>query len=224
MASSKVSGTDRRDRKPDRPAAPEQSRVRIVVAAESVFAERGFAGGTLREVAARAGVPLSLITYHFSGKLGLYRAVFEARLPEIAQQRLAGLALADLEQDPDRRLELSIKALLVPMLGLRATEDGRRFAVLLAREIADPSSRGRGVAQELMRPVTSGFFSRLEAVLPAGDRPSALWAYGAMIGAMLYVMGGGGRMPEATDGVVDPDDVRTATEQLSAIALAGFRR
>ncbi len=205
------------------PAAPEGSRKRIVAAAERVFAERGFDAGTLRQVAAAAGVPLSLITYHFADKLGLYRAVFEARLPEIAQQRLAGLALADLEQDPERRLELIVKALLAPMLGLRATEDGRRFAVLLAREIADPSSPARGVAQELIRPVTSGFFARLQA-LPGSDQPSALWAYGAMIGAMLYIMGGGGRMREATDGIVDPDDVQTATRELAAIALAGFRR
>ena len=152
-----------------RPAAPEGSRKRIVAAAESVFAERGFDAGTLRQVAAEAGVPLSLITYHFADKLGLYRAVFEARLPEIAQQRLAGLALADLEHDPDHRLELIVKALLAPMLGLRATANGRRFAVLLAREIADPSSLARGVAQELIRPVTIGFFARLKAALPDGD-------------------------------------------------------
>ena len=45
-----------------------------------------------------------------------------------------------------------------------------------------------------------------------------------MIGAMLYLMGGGGRMREATDGAVDPDDVQTATQELASIALASFRR
>ncbi len=208
----------------NRPGSDDPSRTRMIAAAENVFSERGFDAGTLREVATEAGVPLSLITYHFADKLGLYRAVFEARVPRIVEQRLSGLALADLEPDPARRLDLIVKALLVPMLGLRATETGRSFAVLLAREIADPSSRRRGIVQELMRPVTGAFLSRLEGALPGADASSALWAYGAMIGAMLYMLAGGGRMSEATEGVVDPDDVKVCTGQLVAIALAGFRR
>lgn len=137
---------------------------------------------------------------------------------------MAGLALADLEPDPERRLDLMVKALLVPMLGLRATENGRLFATLLAREVNDRSSTQRGIVQELMRPVTSAFLTRLKTVLPAADERASLWAYGSMIGAMLYMLAGGGRMREATNGQVDPDDVRACTDQLVSIALAGFRR
>ncbi|MGI4748534.1 MAG: TetR/AcrR family transcriptional regulator [Janthinobacterium lividum] len=199
-------------------------RLRIVTAAESVFSERGYDAGTLREIASRAGVPLSLITYHYADKLGLYRAIFEARVPQIVQQRLAGLALADLETDPERRLDLIVKALLVPMLGLRATKDGRMFATLLAREVADPSSIQRGVVQGFMRPVTSAFLGRLKEALPTADETAVLWAYGSMIGAMLYMLAGGGSMKDVTNGSVDPDDVRACTDHLVGIALAGFRR
>jgi AcrR family transcriptional regulator len=205
-------------------ASVDDSHTRILKAAEHVFSERGFDAGTLREVAALGEVPLSLITYHFGDKLGLYRGVFTARVPEIVQQRLAGLALADLESDPSRRLELIVKALLVPMLGLRASASGRDFAVLLAREIADPTSRERGITQELMKPVTEAFLSRLANATPGGSQSEALWAYGAMIGAMLYMLAGAGRMKAVSDGAVDPDDVRTCTDQLISIALAGFRR
>lgn len=205
-------------------AVPDPSRTRILTAAEHVFCEKGFDAGTLRQVAMVADVPLSLITYHFGEKLALYRAVFEARVPVIVQQRLAGMALADLETAPERRLELLVKALLVPMLGLRATESGRKFAVLLAREIADPSSQGRGIVQELMHPVTGAFFSRMDEMFTENERPAAFWAYGAMIGAMLYMLAGAGRMVLATNGLVDPDDIAACTRQLVSIALAGFRR
>lgn len=200
------------------------SRQRIIAAAEAVFSDRGYDAGTVRDVAARADVPLGLVTYHFPEKLSLYRGVFKARVPEIVQQRMAGLALAELEPDGDRRLELIVKALLVPMLGLRGTDAGRRFAVLLAREIADPSSTERGIVDELMRPVTTAFLSAIQGTLPEERQSSALWAYSAMIGAMLYMMAGGGRMPEVSGGEVNPNDVRGCTDHLVAIALAGFRR
>ena len=205
-----------------RSSSPEGGRARIVAAAEEVFYERGFDAGTLREIAAKAQVPLGLTTYHFSDKVALYRAVFEARTPELVQQRLAGLALAKLEPLAERRLELIVRALLVPMLGLRATEAGRRFAALLARESTDPSALRRGIVLELLRPVTSAFLTALEGAFPEGGRTACLWAYGSMIGAMLYMMAGGGRMREVTDGVVDPDDVDACTEHLLRIALSGF--
>lgn len=223
MALMDAEPTTKRSRSKREPAGQtDTSRVRIITAAEAVFSERGYDAGTIRDVAHRADVPLGLVTYYFPGKLSLYRAVFEARVPEIVQQRLAGMALADLEADPDRRLELLVKALLVPMLGMRGTEGGRRFAVLMAREIADPSSKDRGIIEELMQPVTVTFLTALRNALPEERQGAALWAYGAMMGAMLYMMSGAGRMPDVSAGIVNPDDVRACTEHLVAIALAGF--
>ena len=45
-----------------------------------------------------------------------------------------------------------------------------------------------------------------------------------MIGAMLDMLAGAGRMNGATQGVVDPEDIKTCTDQLVSITLAGFRR
>ena len=49
----------------------------ILLAAEHVFAEKGFKGTTIREVARRAGVANSLIFYYFKDKDVLYEAVFQ---------------------------------------------------------------------------------------------------------------------------------------------------
>ena len=203
---------------------PENGRTRILSAAEQLFAEKGFEGCSLRQTAQASEVPLSLVTYHFGNKLGLYREVFRARTPELIQQRLAGLALADLEDDPDRKLELIVKALLIPMIGLRANKQGRRFAVLFAREVNDPASEERGVLRDLLAPITSATLSRLTTCLPGRDPAAALWAYGAMIGAMVYMLAGANWLIEASGGAVDPDEVQTCSQQLVSIALAGFRR
>ena len=49
----------------------------ILAAAESVFAEQGFGGATIAEIAARAGVPKPNVHYYFPSKAKLYRAVIE---------------------------------------------------------------------------------------------------------------------------------------------------
>lgn len=53
------------------------SRGRILDAAERVFAARGFAGATTREIALAAGIQKRMLFYYFSSKDDLYRAVLE---------------------------------------------------------------------------------------------------------------------------------------------------
>ena len=56
---------------------PDETRNEILKAAEESFAMAGFTGATTREVAARAGVNVATLHYHFGNKEGLYRAVIE---------------------------------------------------------------------------------------------------------------------------------------------------
>lgn len=61
-------------RGPGRPGG-EESRARILDAAGQLFADRGYDGVSVRELAKRAGVNAAAINYHFGGKEGLYHAV-----------------------------------------------------------------------------------------------------------------------------------------------------
>jgi len=60
---------------------PRGAPARILDSAEEVFAERGFAGASTREIARRARVPLGAVHYYWGSKKGLRDAVF-ARLAE----------------------------------------------------------------------------------------------------------------------------------------------
>jgi len=57
-----------------------QNQERILDAAERVFAETGFAGATIAEIAASAGLPKANVHYYFSTKEDLYRAVLQSIL------------------------------------------------------------------------------------------------------------------------------------------------
>src|ERR1051326_9079064 len=77
------------------PAAA-RSRLAMILAAERLFAERGIAAVSLREIGAAAGQRNnSAAQYHFGSKQGLVDAVVEHRMGPINERRLA--LLADLD-------------------------------------------------------------------------------------------------------------------------------
>lgn len=88
-----------------RPApAPE----RILSAALAAFAERGFDGATTRAIAADAGVPQGLVTYHYSSKQALWEAAADWVFGEVTEDFASGAeALRDV--DPVARLRASMK-------------------------------------------------------------------------------------------------------------------
>lgn len=74
---------------------PAETRREILKAAEESFAASGFVGATTRQVAARAGVNVATLHYHFGNKERLYRAVLEAAVPESAPAVPGGLPPAE---------------------------------------------------------------------------------------------------------------------------------
>ncbi len=63
----------------------ERTAVRILDAAETVFAERGFDAASLREIAKRAGLQQPGLYNHFASKRDLYAAVLDRALSPMAQ-------------------------------------------------------------------------------------------------------------------------------------------
>ncbi|MXQ62814.1 TetR family transcriptional regulator [Actinomadura rayongensis] len=75
----------------DRRQDPERTRRALLDAAHDVFSEKGYAGARVQDIADRAGVNKQLISYHFGGKEGLYRALRDrwlAREEEFADPSL----------------------------------------------------------------------------------------------------------------------------------------
>src|SRR4030095_6501778 len=66
------------------------TKARILAAAQEVFAVKGFDGASTREIAARAGVNISSLHYHWDSKEALYRAIFE-RIYQQLSEILAGV-------------------------------------------------------------------------------------------------------------------------------------
>jgi AcrR family transcriptional regulator len=67
----------------------QETRLRILDAARQVLVEHGAGGTSTRSVADEAGVPLSLVHYHFGGKQALLVAVLERENDELLQRQRA---------------------------------------------------------------------------------------------------------------------------------------
>jgi AcrR family transcriptional regulator len=74
---------------------PGASKEAIVDAAERLFGRHGLDGVSLRQIAAESGSLNNFaVQYHFGGKAGLVRAIFETRLPQLELRRAAMLSRA----------------------------------------------------------------------------------------------------------------------------------
>jgi TetR/AcrR family transcriptional regulator len=76
---------------PPRVRNPERTRQAVLDAAERLFAERGFAGTSMRDISRASGISQPLTHHHFGTKEDLYLAVrgrvcenYAARFPDIA--------------------------------------------------------------------------------------------------------------------------------------------
>jgi TetR/AcrR family transcriptional regulator len=60
------------------------SQTKLLEAATSLFAQKGFSGVSVRQLAEAANVNIAAISYYFRGKEGLYQAVLEEQFAPIA--------------------------------------------------------------------------------------------------------------------------------------------
>jgi len=205
---------------PDQDASRGNARERILAAAEEVIAELGYGATSLRRIADRAGVPVTLISYHFGTKLELYRTIFRLRAPAIIGQRRTGLDIARMEPDLDRRLDLVVRALIVPLMSPRTSG---HFGTILAREVVDAGNTERGIFAEMFDPVAAMLLAALRECLPDWTEAEVHYAYNTMLGATLYFIADTGRIVRLSGGQADPDRTAEVAQHLVDILVAGLR-
>jgi AcrR family transcriptional regulator len=76
----------------------EERRLRILDAAVEVFAEHGYAGAKMQDIAARAGVVPSVLYDHFGSKRELHIALLELHAEQLRDRSLRRLENASVEE------------------------------------------------------------------------------------------------------------------------------
>ena len=144
----------------------------ILRAAMDLFARRGFAGVTTRELGSAAGISEAMLFKHFPRKEALYRAILERHLSEMERAMpLKGLASSDA---PPERFFGEIAGTILGRMDADPTLLRLMFYSALeghpmAREMERARSRGfRGaVASYLRRRAKDGTFRRTDPEVTA---------------------------------------------------------
>lgn len=199
------------------------TRERLLEAAETLFAERGFAETSLRGLTRAAGTNLAAVHYHFGSKEALLRAVFERRIGPINRERLARLERLRPGGRPD--VEDLLEAFLAPALSLLdADAPGEsRFLRLVGRLLAEPARHHADWLRDVFRDVESAFVPAFAQVLPHLSPRTLLWRLHFVVGVQCIVMMNPERLRAISDGLCRTDDARETLAQIVAFAAAGLR-
>jgi len=169
--------------------ASNDTRERVLAAASELFAEHGFRGTTVREIAERARVNIASGNYHYGSKKELYlqvlrthfqamRALLTRRRASLPQSELSGLSPSELDELLETRIRTMLEVLLGPPPGLHGT--------LMVREFVDPSEALPDIVDEFIRPMKAEMEQIVAHRMPELDTRDVEHCVMSIVGQVLF--------------------------------------
>ena len=202
----------------------EASIERILDAAEQLFAEYGYHGVTLKDVAARVGVSSTLIHYHFNGKESIFEAVWTRRAPVSARNRLESMRRYADEAGDQITVEGALHAWIDPDLNVQIDEADQWIA--FGKIAAQANSTGDWGAEKMTKffnPVALALIDLLKRAMPDCDEQTIFWGYHFVSGAMTHNMARTGRLDELSHGLCSSNDFVSIRQHMATFMAAGFK-
>jgi len=203
----------------------EDTRVMILDQAERLFADGGYDGTSIRDIAARAGVQAAVVGYHFGSKEELFDTVVGRRASVLNAQRAQALseALAVRGGRP-LPLETLIRGYVKPFVDAASHGDPawRNFATLMGRLANSP--RGVDVIERHADGMARTYLAEFARTLPDLPRPGLVDGFLFMVSAMLFVSAGTGRWERLMDrGQAAARPAEEVLGQLVPFVAGGFK-
>jgi TetR/AcrR family transcriptional regulator, regulator of cefoperazone and chloramphenicol sensitivity len=196
----------------------EELKRKLIVAAGQVFAEKGFAGASVREICDLAGANIAAVNYYFGDKRNLYREVL-AYMVEEGKRRFPFTAAMDTTLPPQTRLTELVRTILRRILD---RERGIWMHRIIDREIFDPSESFEVLQGLAFEPVIELAASIVEQLCAGIGRDQAKFVGAGIIGQCsfyshfrtpLAIMTSQNRFPRF--------DVEGLTELITKVSLKG---
>ena len=203
---------------PDRKTERLDRRADILLAAETLFAERGYGGVTVRDIAAAAAVPIALVGYYFGRKEELLDFIFAYHRHYIDERCRAIEAVSG--RPGGARAARIIRAWTEPVLRERTAKAAESFSTLVARSVWEAGSENRRIVERYYDPLARTFIKAMGEALPDRDEAAIVWSYQFALGALLTFIADT-RVERLSDGRERTADPRRG-EQLIAFITAGF--
>ncbi len=201
----------------------ESSREKLIASAERLFADRGFDGVSVRDIANAAGVNSALVGYYFRGKEGLLSEVYTRHCEPMKRER-ARLLEEFSKAAKGPTLEQVIEAFIRPSLEVTTDKNGRTgFTRLRAVLSAENSALLEKLVAENFDQSSRMFVDALCKCLPELTREDILWRFHFLLGTIYYTGAGPHRIKTLSEGRCDPSDPVATCRHLIPFLAAGFR-
>jgi TetR/AcrR family transcriptional regulator, regulator of cefoperazone and chloramphenicol sensitivity len=180
----KTTTVQRRSRAAEREKGA-QTRLQLLEVAGQVFAERGYAHATSKEICELAAANIAAVNYHFGGKDGLYSAVLEE-----AHARLVSIDLVteitQSKADGAEKLRLLLRKIVKEAL---RRDEGAWELRVLSREVVAPTRLMDGMMKNQVQPKAKmliGMIADLLGVPPT--HPAASRSTVSIIGPCIFLL------------------------------------
>lgn len=141
--------TATRAHRPVRRAEPRgDTRQRLLEAARRLFAERGFAKVTVRDITGDAHANLAAVSYHFRDKMGLYKEVLQQGI-QIARELNAETMLSRTAHSPEECLRHYVHHYLPHIV---RADKRVWFHRIMRHEMADPTAAAQWYVEQSIMP------------------------------------------------------------------------
>lgn len=200
--------------------ASDQTRTAILRAAERLYAERGFADVTLRDIVAEADVNLAAVNYHFGSKDELIAELFVTRSLATNRERLNELKQVEADGGGRADVETVLRALVGPTLrGClgpdKQRSDAARFMIRASVEAVPPIRKIRNREIDHLRK----FAAAMRRSLPALPEVEIYWGLHFALAMAHQTIRDSERLTKLSDGRCDLDDVEAVIDRVVSVAV-----
>ena len=213
-----------RGRPSARRAIDRDMRGQIMDVAEVLFAERGYALTSTRDISAQAGVRQSMISYYFKSKRSLFEEVLKQRARALSEQRMGNLETLLKKHAGAPAVADIVRAFLLPLVSLlHSGPRGIAYVRLLARLHNEPEELSAGLHRTVYDASVEQYLATLEHVLPDLDPVDIHWRMMFVIGVCLYTFSGQGHLENMSGGRFKESSIEEMTARLSNFLAGGMQ-
>ena len=195
------------------------TRQRLLDAACAQFAERGWHGTRVQDVCRAADANIAAVNYHFGGKEGLYRAVWDLAL----ENAVDADGLSSLSADADR--EWLYKYVRACVLSVFDTGMGGVLRRLMTHEVAAPSPISQDILANHIAPRYSELLARLRRTIGPNATDYQVGCCAFAINALFscLAMNVAARRALFRTDAPSPAEAEHFTREICAFLLGGIR-
>ena len=194
----------------------------ILDEAEYLFAQFGFNGVTLKDIAKRVGVHHTLLNYYFDDKKSVFDAVIARRAGVTSSLRMKALDEYEKASGDKPTVEGALRAFLDTDLDLyiQGGEGWKNYGALGAQSSNTPY--GAQLFDYHFDPLIPRLIGILEKALPDCSREDLFWGYHFVTGSLMLTLGRTGRIDRLSGGLCKSDDFEAIKERMASFMAAGF--